>query len=60
MGEAHARGYRVRFWGTPNLPAFWEALLGAGVDVVGVDDLELGASVLGVPRLGVSRGNGGI
>lgn len=45
--EAHARGYRIRFWGTPNLPAFWEQLLRAGVDVIGVDDLELGARTLG-------------
>lgn len=54
VGEAHARGYRVRFWGTPNLPGFWEVLVGAGVDVVGVDDLELGAATLRSGRGGTA------
>ena len=37
---AHARGQRVRFWGTPDLPVVWQALLDAEVDVIGADDLE--------------------
>jgi hypothetical protein len=37
---AHARGQRVRFWGTPDRPVVWRALLDAGVDVIGADDLE--------------------
>ncbi len=55
VDEAHARGYRLRFWGTPNLAEFWKILVEAGVDVVGVDDLKLGGSTLvgsaGLPPL---------
>jgi hypothetical protein len=47
VNEAHARGYRLRFWGTPNLPEFWKELVAAGVDLVGVDDLALGVASLG-------------
>lgn len=32
-----ARGYRLRFWGTPNLVPVWRALHEAGVAVIGVD-----------------------
>lgn len=46
VAEAHARGYRIRFWGTPNLKEFWETLLAEGVDVIGVDDLPAGERVL--------------
>jgi hypothetical protein len=37
---AHASGQRVRFWGTPDLPVVWQALLDANVDVIGADDLD--------------------
>ncbi|CAM5604093.1 Glycerophosphodiester phosphodiesterase OS=Streptomyces alboniger OX=132473 GN=CP975_03725 PE=4 SV=1 [Streptomyces alboniger] len=41
---AHARGQRVRFWATPDLPgprrdAVWGELLAAGVDHLNTDDL---------------------
>lgn len=41
---AHARGQRVRFWATPDLPgaardALWGALADAGVDHLNTDDL---------------------
>ncbi|MFJ7343601.1 phosphatidylinositol-specific phospholipase C/glycerophosphodiester phosphodiesterase family protein [Streptomyces sp. NPDC101110] len=41
---AHARGQRVRFWATPDLPgpardALWGELLAAGVDHLNTDDL---------------------
>jgi hypothetical protein len=39
-GAAHTRGQRVRFWGTPDKPIVWRALLDGGVDVIGADDLE--------------------
>lgn len=39
VDRAHAQGRKVRFWNTPDLPAAWEVLLGAGVDLVGTDDL---------------------
>ena len=57
VGEAHARGYRLRFWGTPNLPAFWKELVAAGVDVVGVDDLGLGQQSLGGAPSGANDGS---
>lgn len=42
--SAHADGYRVRFWATPDVPgpartAVWQALLDAGVDHINTDDL---------------------
>ncbi|MEU6122562.1 phosphatidylinositol-specific phospholipase C/glycerophosphodiester phosphodiesterase family protein [Streptomyces sp. NPDC047123] len=44
VSRAHARGRRVRFWATPDLPgpqrdAVWDALLAAGVDHLNTDDL---------------------
>ncbi|MDN0200207.1 phosphatidylinositol-specific phospholipase C/glycerophosphodiester phosphodiesterase family protein [Streptomyces sp. S.PNR 29] len=44
VGAAHARGQRVRFWATPDLPgpareAVWTELLAAGVDHLNTDDL---------------------
>ncbi|KUL52530.1 phosphatidylinositol-specific phospholipase C/glycerophosphodiester phosphodiesterase family protein [Streptomyces sp. NRRL S-1521] len=44
VSAAHARGQRVRFWATPDLPgprrdAVWGALLAAGVDHLNTDDL---------------------
>ncbi|MFJ5265310.1 phosphatidylinositol-specific phospholipase C/glycerophosphodiester phosphodiesterase family protein [Streptomyces sp. NPDC088387] len=44
MRSAHARGQKVRFWATPDLPgpardALWTELLAADVDYVNTDDL---------------------
>lgn len=44
VSAAHARGQRVRFWATPDLPgpqrdAVWSELLAAGVDHLNTDDL---------------------
>jgi hypothetical protein len=43
--EAHAKGYRVRFWATPDQTraardAVWSELFDAGVDHINTDDLE--------------------
>lgn len=37
--RAHAQGRQVRFWNTPDRPEVWGALLDAGVDWIGTDDL---------------------
>ena len=44
VDRAHAAGYRVRFWATPDTPgaardAVWDELLDAGVDHLNTDDL---------------------
>jgi glycerophosphoryl diester phosphodiesterase len=44
VARAHADGYRVRFWATPDQPgiprdAVWRELLAAGVDQINTDDL---------------------
>lgn len=44
VDRAHAAGYRVRFWATPDTPgpardAVWGELLAAGVDHLNTDDL---------------------
>ncbi|MFE9774484.1 phosphatidylinositol-specific phospholipase C/glycerophosphodiester phosphodiesterase family protein [Streptomyces sp. NPDC005931] len=44
VGTAHARGQRVRFWATPDVPgpardALWGELLAADVDHLNTDDL---------------------
>jgi hypothetical protein len=38
--QAHAGGYRLRFWATPDNPAVWEELCTAGVDLINTDDLQ--------------------
>jgi glycerophosphoryl diester phosphodiesterase len=45
VSKAHAAGYRVRFWATPDAPgaareALWSELVAAGVDYVNTDDLH--------------------
>lgn len=45
VAGAHAQGYRVRFWATPDQPgaareAVWNELFDAGVDHINTDDLE--------------------
>ena len=37
--KAHARGRKLRFWGAPDKPVFWKAMLNAGVDIINSDDL---------------------
>lgn len=37
--KAHARGRLVRFWDTPEDPAFWKELRAAGVDLINTDQL---------------------
>ncbi len=34
---AHAKGYRLRFWATADMPSVWEVLWDAGVDLIGTD-----------------------
>lgn len=47
---AHAQHRRLRFWATPDSPAFWQELQAAGVDVIGTDDLPLLQSHLTPPK----------
>ncbi|MCX7993053.1 MAG: phosphatidylinositol-specific phospholipase C/glycerophosphodiester phosphodiesterase family protein [Fimbriimonadales bacterium] len=35
--KAHAKGYKLRFWATADVPPVWEALWDAGVDLIGTD-----------------------
>lgn len=44
--RAHAEGYRLRFWATPETPAAWSELRKAGVDLIGTDDLHSLAAFL--------------
>ncbi len=37
--KAHAQGRRLRFWGAPDNPHFWQAMLAANVDLINTDDL---------------------
>ncbi|WP_246187154.1 glycerophosphodiester phosphodiesterase family protein [Microlunatus speluncae] len=45
VARAHAAGFRLRFWATPDVPgaarnALWSELLAAGVDHLNTDDLH--------------------
>ena len=40
VAKAHQHKRLVRFWGTPEIPAFWEQLLTAGVDLINTDKLQ--------------------
>lgn len=40
VSAAHARGQRVRFWGTADRPAVWQLLVDAKVDFIGADNLD--------------------
>ncbi|MGM9470814.1 phosphatidylinositol-specific phospholipase C/glycerophosphodiester phosphodiesterase family protein [Pseudarthrobacter sp. YS3] len=45
VAAAHDKGYRVRFWATPDMPgeareAMWTELYQAGVDHINTDDLQ--------------------
>jgi hypothetical protein len=37
--KAHKHGRRLRFWGAPDHPEFWRALLNHNVDLINTDDL---------------------
>lgn len=37
--QAHEQGRKVRFWGAPDQPNFWQALHVAGVDLINTDNL---------------------
>src|SRR5262249_16191592 len=37
--KAHQQGRLIRFWDTPELPAFWRELRAAGVDLINTDKL---------------------
>jgi hypothetical protein len=40
VDKAHAKGRQLRFWGAPDQPVFWRAMLDADVDLINSDDLE--------------------
>ncbi len=40
VSKAHEKHRKVRFWATPDLPAVWEVLMDAGVDIINVDNLK--------------------
>jgi hypothetical protein len=39
VAKAHEQGRVVRFWGSPDTPAFWKELLDDGVDLINTDNL---------------------
>lgn len=39
VARAHAQGRRLRFWGAPDVPAAWQALRDADVDLINTDRL---------------------
>lgn len=44
--QCHEKGYLIRFWGTPDTPAVWQAELDAGVDWINTDHLAEAAAFL--------------
>ena len=40
VDKAHQQGRRVRFWGAPDIPAFWKEMARSRVDLINTDDLE--------------------
>jgi hypothetical protein len=40
VARAHKQGRLVRFWATPEKPAFWKELRAAGVDLINTDKLD--------------------
>ena len=47
--RAHAEGYRIRFWATPDTVAAWSELHKAGVDLINTDDLSGLSAFLRIP-----------
>jgi hypothetical protein len=39
VARAHQQGRKVRFWGSPDQPVFWQELLDDHVDLINTDDL---------------------
>jgi N-acyl-D-amino-acid deacylase len=39
VAKAHAKGCRLRFWGSPDNPDFWRELMDDGVDLINTDKL---------------------
>lgn len=39
VARAHQQGRKVRFWGSPDQPVFWQELLDDDVDLINTDDL---------------------
>ena len=39
VARAHQQGRKVRFWGSPDQPVFWQELLDDEVDLINTDDL---------------------
>ena len=39
VSKTHSQGRRLRFWGAPDKPHFWRAMLAANVDLINTDDL---------------------
>ena len=48
--KAHEQNRRIRFWGTADLPQFWDELISAEVDYVGTDDPQSLAKYLAVRK----------
>ena len=40
VDKTHQQGRRIRFWGSPDTPLFWEEMVRNGVDLINTDDLE--------------------
>jgi hypothetical protein len=40
VGAAHMKGYKLRFWGSPDVEAVWKAEWSAGVDWINTDRLD--------------------
>ncbi len=40
VAKAHAQGYRLRFWATPDTSVAWRALRDLNVDLINADDLS--------------------
>lgn len=55
--RAHAEGYRLRFWATPDTAAAWAELHKAGVDLINTDDLPGLATYLRAPANGAVLDN---
>ena len=40
IDSVHAAGKKIRFWGAPDSPEAWTALINLGVDLIGTDRIE--------------------
>jgi imidazolonepropionase-like amidohydrolase len=40
VAKAHRQGRKVRFWGAPDNPVFWQEMLANDVDLINTDNLE--------------------